>query len=147
MSALFEPFRLGALGLPDSIVMAPLGRARAHVDTREPLPRASTCYAQRATAGLIVSEATHVSVESVGRPGTAAIQSNGQVEAWRRVTDAVHAAGGRIFQQRFHLYRKADPTRTPWNAADPSTYYSGGDEGYIDYPFLDAADSGVTKTL
>jgi N-ethylmaleimide reductase len=112
MSALFEPFRLGALGLPDSIVMAPLGRARAHVDTREPLPRASTCYAQRATAGLIVSEATHVSVESVGRPGTAAIQSNGQVEAWRRVTDAVHAAGGRIFQQLFELGRKADPTRT-----------------------------------
>jgi N-ethylmaleimide reductase len=62
---------------------------------------------------LIVSEATHVSSESVSRPGTSAIHSPGQVVAWRRVTDAVHEAGGRIFQQLFHLGRKADPARVP----------------------------------
>jgi N-ethylmaleimide reductase len=135
MSALFEPFRLGALELPNRIVMAPLGRARAHVDTREPLPRASTYYVQRATAGLIVSEATHVSVESVSRPGTAAIHSNGQVEAWRRVTDAVHAAGGRIFQQLFHLGRKADPTRTPGGVpAAPSPIAAIGEFSTPDGP-------------
>ena len=66
-----------------------------------------------ATAGLIVSEATHVAPDSVSRPGTAAIHDEAQVAAWRRVTDAVHAAGGRIVQQLFHLGRKADPARRP----------------------------------
>jgi N-ethylmaleimide reductase len=93
--------------------MAPLGRARAHAETREPLPSVLTYYVQRATAGLIVSEATHVSAESVSRPGTSAIHSDAQVIAWKRVTGAVHAAGGRIFQQLFHLGRKADPARLP----------------------------------
>ncbi|HWO08436.1 MAG TPA: alkene reductase, partial [Polyangiaceae bacterium] len=94
--------------------MAPLGRARAHVERREPTASVVAYYVQRATAGLIVSEATHVAFDSVSRPGTAAIHTEGQVEAWRRVTDAVHAAGGRIFQQLFHLGRKADPERLPY---------------------------------
>jgi N-ethylmaleimide reductase len=93
--------------------MAPLGRARSHPETREPSPSVVTYYRQRASAGLIVSEATHVSAESVSRPGTPAIHSEGQVVAWRRVTEAVHGAGGRIFQQLFHLGRKADPARLP----------------------------------
>lgn len=93
--------------------MAPLGRARAHEATREPTPTVVRYYSQRATAGLLISEATHVSPDSVSRPGTSAIHSEGQVAAWHRVTDAVHAAGGRIFQQLFHLGRKADPARLP----------------------------------
>ena len=111
--SLFEPVRIGALELPNRIVMAPLGRARAHQQSRAPTASVATYYVQRATAGLIVSEATHVSAESVSRPGTSAVHSEEQVEAWRRVTDAVHAAGGRIFQQLFHLGRKADPARLP----------------------------------
>lgn len=111
--SLFEPVRVGALTLPNRVVMAPLGRARAHPDTRAPLPRVSEYYVQRVTAGLIIAEATHVSAESVSRPGTPGIHSEEQVLAWRRVTDAVHAAGGRIFQQLFHLGRKADPARLP----------------------------------
>jgi N-ethylmaleimide reductase len=111
--ALFEPVRLGALTLPNRVVMAPLGRARAHAVTREPTPSVALYYAQRATAGLIISEATHVSPRSVSRPGSAAIHDDGHVSAWRRVTEAVHASGGRIFQQIFHLGRKADPGRLP----------------------------------
>ena len=111
--SLFEPLRVGSLLLPNRVVMAPLGRARAEPVSREPTASVVTYYVQRATAGLIVSEATHVSAESVSRPGTSAIHSGGQVAAWQRVTDAVHAAGGRIFQQLFHLGRKADPSRVP----------------------------------
>jgi N-ethylmaleimide reductase len=111
--ALFEPLQVGDLKLPNRVVMAPLGRARAQADTREPGPSVSVYYAQRASAGLIISEATHVSAESVSRPGTSAIHSDGQVAAWSQVTEAVHAAGGRIFQQLFHLGRKADPARLP----------------------------------
>lgn len=112
--SLFTPLRIGSLQLPNRVVMAPLGRARAHVERREPTDSVIEYYVQRATAGLIVSEATHVAFDSVSRPGTAAIHTEGQVAAWRRVTDAVHASGGRIFQQLFHLGRKADPERLPY---------------------------------
>lgn len=114
---LFEPGRIGALTVPNRLVMAPLGRARNSADTREALERAAIYYAQRASAGLIVSEATHVSAGSVSRPGTGAIHSEGQTAAWAQVTDAVHRAGGRIFQQIFHLGRKADPDRLPGGLA------------------------------
>lgn len=112
--SLFEPIQVGALTLPNRVVMAPLGRARANVESREPTDSVVTYYRQRVTAGLIVSEATHVAADSVSRPGTAAIHTDGQVVAWRRVTNAVHEAGGRIFQQLFHLGRKADPARLPY---------------------------------
>jgi N-ethylmaleimide reductase len=111
--SLFQRIRVGALELPNRIVMAPLGRARAHAESRAPTSSVVTYYAQRATAGLIVSEATHVSRDSVSRPGTSAIHDDEQVLAWRRVTAGVHAAGGQIFQQLFHLGRKADPARLP----------------------------------
>lgn len=113
MSDLFRPIRVGDLELPNRVVMAPLGRARGHAHTREPLPSVVTYYTQRASAGLLISEATHISAESVSRPGTTAIHSEQQVAAWTRVTDAVHAVNGRIFQQLFHLGRKADPARLP----------------------------------
>ena len=110
---LFEPGHIGHLALPNRIVMAPLGRARNDPDTREPGALSVEYYVQRASAGLIISEATHVSPGSVSRPGTGAIHTSGQIAAWRRVTEAVHDAGGRIFQQLFHLGRKADPDRLP----------------------------------
>lgn len=113
MSTLFEPIEVGAFTLPNRIVMAPLGRARSEAGKREPLPSVVAYYVQRASAGLIISEATHISPESVSRPGTPAIHTDGQVDAWKRVTDAVHAAGGLIFQQHFHLGRKADPALLP----------------------------------
>jgi N-ethylmaleimide reductase len=112
--SLFSPLRIGGLELPNRVVMAPLGRARAHAESREPTSSVVTYYVQRASAGLLISEATHVSIDSVSRPGTSAIHNAGQVAAWGRVTDAVHAAGGRMFQQLFHLGRKADPARLPY---------------------------------
>ncbi|HSY23350.1 MAG TPA: alkene reductase [Polyangiaceae bacterium] len=115
-----DPIRVGPLDLPNRIVMAPLGRARAHPVTREPTPSVVRYYTQRATAGLIVSEATHVSADSVSRPGTSAVHTDGQVAAWQAVTSAVHAAGGRIFQQLFHLGRKADPARLPLGGLPPA---------------------------
>ncbi|CAN7375894.1 alkene reductase [Phenylobacterium sp. LjRoot225] len=114
--ALFQPGRIGAITTPNRLVMAPLGRARNEIESREAQARTETYYVQRASAGLIVSEATHVSAFSVSRPGTGAIHTAGQVAAWARVTEAVHAAGGRIFQQLFHLGRKADPDRLPGGA-------------------------------
>ncbi|EGD60423.1 NADH:flavin oxidoreductase/NADH oxidase [Novosphingobium nitrogenifigens DSM 19370] len=117
---LFEPGRLGHLTLPNRIVMAPLGRARNDPDTRKPGALSVEYYRQRASAGLIISEATHVSAGSVSRPGTGAIHTAAQVEAWRRVTNAVHDAGGRIFQQLFHLGRKADPDRLPGRQPPPA---------------------------
>jgi N-ethylmaleimide reductase len=111
--ALFDPGRIGKIDTPNRIVMAPLGRGRNAEPSREAQERAVIYYTQRTTAGLIISEATNISASSVSRPGTAAIHSGGQVIAWRKVTDAVHAAGGRIFQQLFHLGRKADPDRLP----------------------------------
>ena len=116
MPSLYQPAALGDLTLPNRILMAPLGRARSHEQTRQPLPRVVTYYQQRASAGLIISEATHVSAESVSRPGGSAIHDTAQVEAWLPVTTAVHAAGGRIFQQLFHLGRKAHSSRLPDNA-------------------------------
>jgi len=120
MSTLFTPLRVGALKLPNRVVMAPLGRARADAENRTPTPSVVAYYVQRASAGLIISEATHVSPHSVSRPGTAAIHSDSQVTAWKQVTDAVHAAGGRIFQQLFHLGRKADPARLPDGGLPPA---------------------------
>lgn len=111
--SLFQSGQIGNIATPNRIVMAPLGRARNHADTREAQERAIVYYTQRATAGLIISEATHVSPGSVSRPGTGAIHSDGQTASWNQVTQAVHHAGGRIFQQIFHLGRKADPDRLP----------------------------------
>lgn len=113
--SLFSSAPLGHLTLANRVVMAPLGRARSDEQTRQPLPRVATYYRQRASAGLIISEATHVSAESVSRPGGSAIHDDAQVEAWKPVTAAVHAEGGRIFQQLFHLGRKAHPHRLPGN--------------------------------
>lgn len=112
-ASLFDPLRLGDLVLPNRIIMPPLVRARSQEPEREPGERVAIYYAQRATAGLIIGEAVHVSPLSVSRPGGSGLHNASQAAAWRAVTDAVHAAGGRIFQQLFHLGRKAHPSRIP----------------------------------
>ena len=109
---LFSPFRLGPLTLPNRIVMAPMTRNRAGPGN-VPGPLAATYYAQRASAGLIVSEATQVSPQGVGYPGTPGIHSAEQVAGWKRVTDAVHGAGGRIYLQLWHVGRISHPSLQP----------------------------------
>jgi len=109
---IFSPFRLGPLDLPNRVVMAPMTRNRAGLGN-VPTELNATYYAQRAGAGLIVSEATQVSPQGVGYPGTPGIHSAGQVAGWKLVTDAVHGAGGRIFLQLWHVGRISHPSLQP----------------------------------
>ena len=109
MPKLFEPLQLGDLALPNRVIMAPLTRARAVGGKRVPNALMAKYYAQRASAGLIISEATSVSAQGVGYADTPGIWSEEQVAGWRLVTDAVHAAGGRIFLQLWHVGRISDP--------------------------------------
>lgn len=102
---LFTPLKAGALTLPNRVVMAPLTRNRARADGDVPGDLAPLYYAQRASAGLIVTEATQVSPMGKGYDLTPGIYSAGQVEGWKRVVDAVHAAGGRIAAQLWHVGR------------------------------------------
>ncbi len=104
MSILFEPLALGELKLPNRIVMAPLTRSRAG-ETRIPNALMAEYYAQRASAGLIISEATSVTPMGVGYAGTPGIWSREQADGWKKVTQAVHERGGRIFLQLWHVGR------------------------------------------
>ncbi|HMD27218.1 MAG TPA: alkene reductase [Steroidobacteraceae bacterium] len=108
MPNLFEPLKVGDLHVPNRIFMAPLTRSRAGVE-RIPNHLMAQYYAQRASAGLIVSEATVVSPLGIGYADTPGIWSPEQVEGWKLTTRAVHAAGGRIFLQLWHVGRVSDP--------------------------------------
>lgn len=108
MSLLFKPLQVGDLNLPNRVVMAPLTRCRAGAG-RVPTPLMAEYYVQRASAGLILSEATAVTPMGVGYPDTPGIWSDDQVAGWKKVTSAVHAAGGRIFLQLWHVGRISDP--------------------------------------
>lgn len=109
---LFQPASLGDLHLPNRIVMAPLTRSRAGKGDVQGALNA-TYYAQRATAGLIISEATNISQQGKGYAFTPGIYTEEQVAGWRIVTDAVHAAGGRIFCQLWHVGRISHPSLQP----------------------------------
>ncbi len=104
MSSLLTSRRLGALELPNRMVMSPMTRCRSG-EQGIPTELNATYYRQRASAGLIVAEGTQVSPQGVGYPATPGIHSEEQVAGWKRVTDAVHAAGGRIFLQLWHCGR------------------------------------------
>lgn len=108
MSALFSPLKVGALTLPNRIIMAPLTRARSG-DTRIPNDLMAEYYGQRATAGLILTEATSVDPMGVGYAKTPGIWSQEQVEGWKKITKTVHEKGGRIFMQLWHVGRISDP--------------------------------------
>ncbi|MGV3655204.1 MAG: alkene reductase [Noviherbaspirillum sp.] len=109
MATLFDPLKIGDLTLANRVIMSPLTRSRATGGGRVPNDLMAQYYVQRASAGLILSEATAVSPQGVGYADTPGIWSGEQVEGWRRVTDAVHAAGGRIFLQLWHVGRVSDP--------------------------------------
>ncbi len=108
-TTLFQPLDAGAIHLANRIVMAPLTRARA---TREhvPTPRMVTYYGQRATAGLIVTEASPISLQGAGWPWSPGFWSDEQVAAWQPVTQAVHEAGGKIVAQLWHMGRVVHPS-------------------------------------
>ena len=105
---LFQPYRLGDLELRNRLVMSPMTRSRA-LDGNVPNSLAATYYAQRASAGLIVTEAAQVSPQGVGYIRTPGIHSAEQVAGWKTITDTVHRAGGKIFAQLWHVGRVSHP--------------------------------------
>ncbi|MDG9715409.1 alkene reductase [Streptomyces sp. DH24] len=138
MSHLFQPLSLGKLRLPNRLVMAPMTRSRASGGVQTPL--AAEYYAQRAAAGLIITEGTQPCVIGQGYIDTPGLHTPKQVAAWRRVTDAVHERQGRIFVQLMHSGRVGHPSLYPDGALPvaPSAVASGGQlytpEGMLDHP-------------
>ncbi len=112
---LFDPVQLGPYRLRNRVVMAPLTRSRAQPGD-VPSPLAPEYYGQRASAGLIIAEATQISPQGKGYAWTPGIYDAAQVEGWRAVTGAVHAQGGRIFLQLWHVGRISHPSLQPGHA-------------------------------
>jgi N-ethylmaleimide reductase len=112
---LFTPFELGPVPLRNRLVMAPMTRSRAG-EGNVVTPLTVTYYEQRASAGLIITEGTQVSEQGIGYPSTPGIHTEAQAEGWRKVTDAVHAKGGRIFAQLWHVGRISHPSMQPGGA-------------------------------
>lgn len=113
VDALFEPLKLGPLSIPNRIVMAPLTRSRADHQTLAPRQMNADYYGQRASAGLIIAEATQIMPEGQGYAWTPGIYSDAQIAGWKLVTDAVHAKGGRIVLQLWHVGRISHPDLQP----------------------------------
>jgi N-ethylmaleimide reductase len=119
MTDLFTPIQMGALALPNRIIMAPLTRARAGAE-RLPNELMKEYYVQRATAGLIVSEATQISEQGAGWDQSPGIHTAEQVKGWRMITDAVHAQGSKIVLQLWHVGRASHPDFQPGGVAPVS---------------------------
>ena len=100
---LFTPFKVGTLTLPNRLVLAPMTRSRAQNPGTVPTDSVVKYYVQRASAGLLITEGSQISPQGVGYIYTPGIHSAEQVAGWKKVTDAVHAAGGRIFIQLWHV--------------------------------------------
>lgn len=108
MASLYDPIRLGAVEAPNRILMSPLTRGRA-TEGHVPTPIMGDYYAQRATAGLIITEATGISREGLGWAYAPGLWTDEQVEGWKPVVERVHQAGGRIFAQLWHMGRLVHP--------------------------------------
>ncbi|MEP3441823.1 MAG: alkene reductase [Sulfitobacter sp.] len=152
-AALFSPIEMGTIHLPNRVLMAPLTRNRAN-DDGVPADLAATYYTQRASAGLIISEATQISAMGKGYIQTPGIYTDDHVAGWRKITDAVHAAGGRIFCQLWHVGRishtsvlpdGAQPVSSTDKAADAQTFTKNGFEPTSKPTALDA--EGITQTV
>lgn len=113
---LFKPFQLGSLTLKNRILMAPMTRNRAGIDA-VPTSLMATYYKQRASAGLIITEASQISAQGQGYPATPGIFSEAQIDGWKLTTDAVHTAGGLIFNQLWHVGRVSHPWYQEGNQA------------------------------
>src|SRR6516165_595396 len=138
---LFEPFKLGPLTLPNRLVMAPLTRNRAVPPGMVPSPLAIEYYGQRASAGLLVTEASQVSQQGQGYQDTPGIYSREQVAGWRKVTDRVHEKGGRIFIQIWHVGRVSHVSLQPNGGAPvaPSAIRANG-KTFVGGAFTDISE-------
>ncbi|WP_129842133.1 alkene reductase [Streptomyces sp. RFCAC02] len=126
MTTLFDSYRLGGLSLPNRVVMAPMTRVRAAAGGLA-TPSMAAYYAQRATAGLIVSEGVQPSLIGQSNPGTPGLHTDEQTESWRQVTAAVHINGGRIFAQIMHGGRVSHPDTIGTRPVGPSAVPAVGD--------------------
>jgi N-ethylmaleimide reductase len=126
MTTLFGTYRLGGLALPNRVVMAPMTRVRAAAGGLA-TPSMATYYAQRAAAGLIVTEGVQPSLVGQSNPGTPGLYTDDQVTAWRAVTSAVHAEGGRVFAQIMHGGRVSHPDTTGLQPVGPSPVAATGE--------------------
>ena len=140
-SILFTPFRLGDIELSNRVVMAPLTRNRATHGTDAPNDLNAEYYRQRASAGLVITEATQISQQGQGYIWTPGIYSPAQVEGWSKVTDAVHQAGGKIFIQLWHVGRISHVSLQPNGAAPvaPSAIRAHG-QSFIASGFVDVSE-------
>jgi N-ethylmaleimide reductase len=138
VATMFDPLRIGNTQLNNRIVMGPMTRSRADEEGVQPL-YAAVYYGQRASAGLIITEATNISPMARGYVRTPGIYTGAQIESWLRVSEAVHARGGKIFMQLFHTGRIALPDFLPGNAQPvaPSAVRANGknytDDGMKDF--------------
>lgn len=133
MATLFDSLTIGKLELKNRIIMAPLTRSRANDDDGVQPDFVAEYYSQRASGGLLITEATNVSPMAKGYVRTPGIYSPEQITSWRKVTDAVHAKGGKIFMQIFHTGRVALPDFLPENQLPvaPSAVKAAG-QNYTD---------------
>ncbi|HRH44656.1 MAG TPA: hypothetical protein PKY82_23670, partial [Pyrinomonadaceae bacterium] len=138
MSTLFDSIKIGDLELKNRIIYAPMTRSRANDEGVQP-EFVATYYVQRASAGLLITEATNVSPMAKGYVRTPGIFTAEQIESWKKVTESVHAAGGKIFMQIFHTGRIALPDFLPnkIQPVAPSAVKANGqnytDEGMKDF--------------
>ncbi|GGV73697.1 alkene reductase [Streptomyces griseoloalbus] len=126
MTSLFDSHQLGELRLPNRVVMAPMTRVRAAAGGLA-TPSMAAYYAQRATAGLIVTEGVQPSLVGQSNPGTPGLHTDEQVASWRQVTDAVHTNGGRVFAQLMHGGRVSHPDTTGMRPVGPSAVPAVGE--------------------
>src|SRR5438309_3641681 len=139
-SKLFEPYKLGPITLPNRFVMAPLTRNRA-VAGLVPSPLAVEYYGQRASAGLLITEASQVSQQGQGYQDTPGIYSRKQVAGWRKIADRVHQRHGRIFIQLWHVGRVSHTSLQPGNGAPvgPSAIRAKG-KTFVNGTFTDISE-------
>lgn len=139
-SKLFDSYKLGAITLSNRTVMAPLTRNRA-IDGLVPNPLAVDYYGQRASAGLLITEASQVSQQGQGYQDTPGIYSKEQVAGWRKVTDRVHERGGHIYLQLWHVGRISHTTLQPDNGAPvaPSAVRANG-KTFVGGTFADVSE-------
>jgi 2,4-dienoyl-CoA reductase-like NADH-dependent reductase (Old Yellow Enzyme family) len=143
MSNLFSPFDLSGTALANRVVMAPMTRSRAPEDVADPIT--ALYYAQRATAGLIVSEGTPISREGQGYLFNPGIFTPEQVEGWRLVTQSVHAVGGRVFAQIWHVGRVSHPSIQA-GGIDPVSASSKIANGATAFGYDDNGNPGIIAT-
>ena len=146
MPALLDPITLRDLDCPNRVFMAPLTRQRAKAPGDVPGELQAEHYAQRASFGLLISEATQISPEGKGYPNTPGIYSDEQVAGWKLVTDRVHAAGGRIFLQLWHVGRVSHVAHQP-NGQPPVSCVAAQSKGYVSVRHPDGRRERVEASM